>query len=205
MKLQDGEERLACDFISYVDYVRSGGKERLKARAASRRVASILNWLGSARKRSDPSQTPGPWAGSVVSLHEGVITISVTQDRWDKAKKIILWLQEVMASSEGIKHKTLEHHQGFLVYLVRTYPMLNPYLKGIHLTLDSWRPYQGTDRWKLTSRELQQALMEKEDNPWVIEMEDFAAPKFVKPVPRLQGDVEGVAFSSPQNDLQSEL
>jgi len=130
-----------------------------------------------ARKRHDPSQTPGPWAGSVVASHEGVITISVTQDSWDKAKGIILWLREVMISSEGIEHKTLEHHRGFLVYKLWTHPLLNPFLKRIHLTLDSWRPYRAKDGWKLTSQEIQQALMEKEDNPWAIEMEDVAAPK----------------------------
>jgi hypothetical protein len=33
-----------------------------------------------------------------------------------------------------------------------------PYPKGIHLTLDSWRPGQDSDGWKLTSLELQVVL-----------------------------------------------
>ncbi len=60
LKVQDEPGKLACDFISYVDDVRSGGNDRAEARAASRRVASKLNWLGvldAARKRYDPSRT----------------------------------------------------------------------------------------------------------------------------------------------------
>ena len=29
--------------------------------------------------------------------------------------------------------------QGFLNYVVRTYPWLNPYTKGLHLTIGGWR------------------------------------------------------------------
>ncbi len=36
------------------------------------------------RKRRDPCQTPGPWAGSIVHTEDGVITVSVSQERWDK-------------------------------------------------------------------------------------------------------------------------
>ena len=35
----------------------------------------------------------------------------------------------------------MEFIRGLLVYVSRTYRDMNPYLKGVHLTLDSWRPY----------------------------------------------------------------
>ena len=32
-----------------------------------------------------------------------------------------------------------------MVYVARTYQYMNPYLKGFHLTLDSWRPFQDNE------------------------------------------------------------
>jgi hypothetical protein len=44
-----------------------------------------------------------------------------------------------------ILHKKMESIWGFLVYVARTYSTMVPYLKGIHLTLDSWRDGRGLD------------------------------------------------------------
>jgi hypothetical protein len=48
--------------------------------------------------------------------------------------------------------------RGFLMYVVRTYPWINPYMKGLHLTIDSWRPFRGEDGFKLRGKELENAL-----------------------------------------------
>jgi hypothetical protein len=50
-KIRDEDGRIACDFVGYVDDLRSGGNGWTEACAASRRIASLLNWLGAARKR----------------------------------------------------------------------------------------------------------------------------------------------------------
>ena len=34
----------------------------------------------------------------------------------------------------------LQQIQGFLIYVARTYSWINLYLKGLHLTIDMWRP-----------------------------------------------------------------
>ena len=47
---------------------------------------------------------------------------------------------------------------GFLIYVVRTYKWLNPYIKGLHLTIDSWRPGRADNGFKLKGRELKQAM-----------------------------------------------
>lgn len=39
-----------------------------------------------------------------------------------------------------LDRKELEKDRGFLVHLSMVYPTLVPYLKGFHLTLESWRP-----------------------------------------------------------------
>ncbi len=44
------------------------------------------------------------------------------------------------------------------MYVVWTYPWINPYMKGLHLTIDSWRPFRGPDGFKLRGKELERAL-----------------------------------------------
>lgn len=133
-KVRDDDGQVANDFVTYVDDTRSCGSSWLEARQASRTVASKLNWLGiqdAARKRRDPCQDPGPWAGSVVHVSpEGAITVSVTQERWGKPRGIVDWIAEEVSRSDTIEFKTLERYRGFLVNVGRTCPILVPYLKG---------------------------------------------------------------------------
>jgi hypothetical protein len=83
-------------------------------------------------------------------------------------------------------HKTLERQRGFLVYVTHTYPSLVPYLKGIHLTLDSWRPWRDSDGWK--AHDLVAAHLGVE-NPSALHA---SPPKMVHAVPRLLADLEGL-------------
>ena len=87
-KERSKDEKIACDFIIYVDDIRTSGNDWLECRLTSRYVASHMNWLGlqdAARKRQEPTTTPGPWAGLVMQSDGGAITISVGQERWEKA------------------------------------------------------------------------------------------------------------------------
>ena len=45
--------------------------------------------------------------------------------------------------------------RGFFMYVVSTYTWLNPYMKGMHLTVDSWRPGRAEDGFKMTPNETQ--------------------------------------------------
>mmetsp|Transcript_11543 Transcript_11543/g.17733 ORF Transcript_11543/g.17733 Transcript_11543/m.17733 type:complete len:80 (+) Transcript_11543:2996-3235(+) len=55
-------------------------------------MCSYLGLQDAARKRREPSQEPGAWAGSVVSTQGGQVCKSVTQERWDKLKTRVRWL-----------------------------------------------------------------------------------------------------------------
>lgn len=84
---QDGS--LAADIHSYVDDERVTGPTREETWAGSSKLAKLRAYLGlqdAARKRREPSQEPGPWAGVVAHsrLGEPVYKL-VTQIRWDKA------------------------------------------------------------------------------------------------------------------------
>lgn len=199
-KVRAEDAEIACDFVTYVDDTRTCGNSYDEARAASRRVASVMNWLGiqdAARKRRDPCQDPGPWAGSVVHVSgEGVISVSVTPERWSKAQGMINWISECMSTSDSIDFKVLERYRGFMVYISRTYPVITPYLKGVHLTLDSWRPWRRDDGWKMTMAEIRTAreeCPEMDDSVGLGEIGTTKAPASVKWVPRLSHDIKALS------------
>lgn len=56
--------------------------------------------------------------------------------------------------------KTLESYREYLIYISRTYPSINSYLKGIHLSIDSWWPWRADDSWKMSMAEIRNALQQ---------------------------------------------
>jgi len=146
---------IAADVEIYVDDERPSGPTACEAWRASQRISSIQGSLGiqdAARKRRPPSQEPGAWAGSVCHTSDGQVTVLLSEDRWVKTKEMIAGLHEVLHRLEDpgkFDFKKLESERGSLVYVMRTYPAMRPYLRGIHATLDSWRPGRDEDGWKL--------------------------------------------------------
>jgi hypothetical protein len=190
-KFRSRDGNIANDFFVYVDDVRTTGFSAEECWRCTRVVASRYNFLGlqdAARKRRGPSCDAGPWAWSTVLTSGGGVFLTVTVERWQKAKQMIQWIHDGISSGTPLLHKTLESYRGFLVYVSRTYPYLVPYLKGIHLTLDSWRPNRDAEGWKVgVSVELDAALGElfhtRDLQP------DKSAPSHVTPVPRLVHDI----------------
>ena len=43
----------------------------------------------------------------------------------------------------------LQEIRGVLNHIVRTYPWMNPYLKGLHLTIDGWGEGRNSGGWKV--------------------------------------------------------
>jgi len=195
---RDGVWMVASDYSTYIDDGRVMGRDESACRLTTRRVASLLQYLGiqdAARKRRGPKRCPGAWAGALVrSLEEEGIGISVSQEKWDKTRRIIgKWLNEIERSDIKLEHKALERDRGFLVYVARTFRPLRPYLKGIHLTLDSWRKGRDEHGWK--DRDYED--LEK-DEDWEcnlseklrnLAVRDAGAPKSVSPVSRLRDDL----------------
>jgi hypothetical protein len=65
---EDG--RIASDVITYVDDLRTIGASEELCQEVTHRVASVVNYLGmqdAPRKRRPASQTPGAWAGSLIT------------------------------------------------------------------------------------------------------------------------------------------
>ncbi|KAL7567919.1 hypothetical protein ACA910_019632 [Epithemia clementina (nom. ined.)] len=66
---------------------------------------------------------------------------------------------------------------------------MTPYLKGIHLTLESWRSDRDHEGWKLTPGELALLRMGREEPGSAEEHSGEKAPATVKPVSRFAEDV----------------
>ena len=59
------------------------------------------------------------------------------------------WLNRIEDGERSVDHAELASDRGFLVYLSQAYPALAPYMKGIHLTLESWQGGWDAEGWKL--------------------------------------------------------
>ena len=58
-------------------------------------------------------------------------------------KMILMKLVEMLNYNvRKIPRKYILSHSELLVYFTSTYIVLNPHLKGLHITVDLWIPYQ---------------------------------------------------------------
>jgi hypothetical protein len=145
--------------------------------------------------------TAGDWAGTVIHTRMGQVCVKVTQERWDKTRKMVrdIWQEysdrqtelpvEVLGedSAGDLNHKQLERRQGFLVYVDQAYPSLVPYLKGIYITLDSWRSDRNEDGWKQTRVDMEHLRRNGYPEETMKAFSD-EAPRLVMHVPRLEQD-----------------
>jgi hypothetical protein len=110
-------------------------------------------------------------------------------------------------------HKDLERKRGFLGHLAMCYDLLVPFMKGFHLTIDSWRSHRPDSGWKLGDKAWD-AYLEVQDTKGGMSEEELlrlkemrgnaVAPKRVRAVPRFKSDLEAMTVSfSP--DLAPEV
>jgi hypothetical protein len=121
MKIRwDGE--LAAEVFVYVDDGRATGPTELLAWQAGRAYGAGCTRRGvqdASRKRTSPSQTPGPWAGTVTHTDGGKVCGMVSKEKWDKTKRLIAELEEMVAR-DCLPLTRLLQIRGFLMYVVRT-------------------------------------------------------------------------------------
>ncbi|KAL7574514.1 hypothetical protein ACA910_015870 [Epithemia clementina (nom. ined.)] len=188
---------LAADVHPYVDDLRKTAPTEQEAWIAASCMAKTAAYFGlqdAARKRRPPSRTPGAWAGAIVSAEPTGVYKMVSPERWGKVKAPINNLQK-WASQQHINRKSLEKVQGFLVYVSLTFSAMVPYLKGLHLTLENWRPDRDADGWHMTPTEFAAYLQENKPK-WVDldeEPPSISPPAKVSPVPCFKEDVLSLA------------
>jgi hypothetical protein len=210
MKWNDEVDRLAGDLVTFVDDVRTSGYDRENAWQVARQIMSRLQYLGiqdAARKRRPSSQKGGAWAGTIFEICDDAIYKTVSQEKWTKGKLIIDELASAcdqLASVKNLCHKDLERKRGFLIHLAMTFTTITPFLKGLHLTIDSWCPMRDDDGWKFSHKEIRAWLEFKLDDGMseeaIYELLNSGAPSSVRPVPRLFDDLKFLTqFFEPES------
>jgi hypothetical protein len=187
------------------------------------------------RKRQPPVRNPGAWAGSVFRTTETEITQTVAQEKWNKGKLQIAKLKVKYNGVETplFNYKRLEQIRGFLCHVAMTYTLIATYLKGFHLTLAAHHPRRDQQGWKLSPKEWDAYLWASMDEGEILAeaaagLSQFAEdvppptvrtersnknkigeppppPKEVKPVERLETDLEALSVlfcSMPRSQLK---
>jgi hypothetical protein len=190
--------RMAAALHSYVDDLRAVGCSESQCWDVLHCVSTKLAYLGiqvAARKMRPPTMTPGPWAGAVVWASPAGICIRSPKDKWVRAKTLIAQLQQDLAAhqndldcSEGLLLGPLESARGFLVHMQQVYPSMTPYLKGLHLTIDSWLANRDPEGWKVAS------FWEDQPQDWDVTASLPDRPIHVRPVPRYADDLATAVY-----------
>ena len=170
-----------------VDDLRPVGYSEEHCFAVAHQTASRLCYLGiqnASRKTRPPSQEPGAWAGILARVSQDHITVCTAQEKWDKAKGMLQAIRTEWDTTGVLNHKLLEQRRVFFVHLQRVYPAIAPFLKGIHLTLDGWRPGRDADGWRLHDWDEEVAAL---GNP-----SPSVAPVTVQPVTRFEEDLDSL-------------
>jgi hypothetical protein len=179
---QDGA--FAGATLAYVDDLRPVGNSKDHCFSVAHQTASRLGYLGiqnASRKTRPPSQTPDAWASILAQVSPEGITISTSQEKWDKAKEMLQAIRAEWEANGVLNHKLLEQCRGFFIHLQRVYPAIAPFLKVVHLTLDWWRPGQNQEGWRLADW----------DPDLEVEVMTTAA-ETIEPVTRFSDDLESL-------------
>jgi hypothetical protein len=192
-KLNPITRGIAADCAVYVDDLRTIGPSFVECWRVMHRISTYLSYLGiqvAARKTRPPSPTPGPWAGAVAWASAVGICVRSTKEKWVKVQTLLHALEEELQDhltgqqAQGLEFKRLERTRGFLVHLQRTYPAITPYLKGLHLTIDSWRPGRDSEGRKEKHCCHEESYWDEEAETWSAwEDTPLTPPDYVIPVP----------------------
>ena len=197
---EDGS--VAADFVGFVDDFRPCGPSSADCWKACRRLGSLFSYLGlqdASRKRRDALQKAGAWTGAIVWTNGEDVLVRVSEEKFRKTQALIDEVLELIAACPTcLPRKRLEQIRGFLVYVTRTYPASIPYMKGLHLTIDFWRPNRDEEGWKQVPQKgrlikLEESEIDCDDDEgakWVIGYDE--APSEVQAVPRLAMDMKAL-------------
>ena len=107
---------MAADLFIYTDDLRLTGPTSEECWRACHQLGCKLTWFGlqdAAHKRRAPSMEPGAWAGSIIHASNGAVCVSVSQEKWDKTKQWINWMEDIIDNSSKFPHKELRNAVAF--------------------------------------------------------------------------------------------
>jgi hypothetical protein len=153
-KWNDMLQTIACDIRVFCDDFRIIGPTLADTIQATHRLETRMGYLGiqdATRKRRRVTQRPGEWTGSIIIPVEDVgLFVTVSKKKWQKARDILGRLWDLMSSKDEVELivKDLEREVGFLVHLSMAFPLMNPFLRGFYLTMNSWCGDRDSHGWK---------------------------------------------------------
>ena len=150
---------LASDIVVFVDDKRLAASGQVEVKEAGHRCSTREAYLGiqdALRKWRSAGGTkkPGAWAGVVVHVdsEKGVMVLT-SQEKWDRLKRICQhWYDLLTAGETALDYKQLQSDRGFMVYVAQAYTAMKPYLKGFHLSLETWRGGRDEEGWKIRTK-----------------------------------------------------
>jgi hypothetical protein len=87
-------------------------------------------------------------------------------EKGDQLKSICsFWLEIINQGVNELDYKHLLSDWGFMVYVAQAYPGMKPYLKGFHLSLETWQEGCDEEGWKLNAKDRERVDEECEANP----------------------------------------
>ncbi len=144
-------ELLASNFVCFVDNQCVTGEGVEQVVKAGHMLSSRKSYLGlqdSLRKirYHKGTRRPGAWAGACVVVEAEIrVAVLVSQEKWDKMKEICnhwLWIlgrEDLLSTANGC------NLTAGLWSVTQTYPSFKSYLKGFHLSLETWQEGQDSD------------------------------------------------------------
>lgn len=143
---------LATELVIYFDDGRVSGASYDITKRGTRQITARCQYLGNqdaARKRSEVSQRPHAWAGGVVFTDLGICRKTLTQEKWDKVKAFLAWVEQGVRMGAPLEFNKFRSGKGFLLHVAQTFDVAQPYLKGFHLAENMWRPGRDSGGWKI--------------------------------------------------------
>ncbi len=91
-----------------------------------------------------------------VEEEQGVLVLT-SQEQLDHMKTIREhWWSLLERGETNLDSMHLRSDCGFMVYMTQAYPGMKPYLKGFHLSLETWRGGRNSKGWKLPKQQEQE-------------------------------------------------
>ncbi len=106
------------------------------------------------------------------------IAVLVLQEKWDKMKEICgVWLQILRTRNMALDYKQLQSNRGFMVYVSQAYPLFKPYLKGFHLSLETWHGGRDSEGWKMGSASKKDEVQARQSDRQTTKDEEEIVPE----------------------------
>ena len=142
----------------------------------------------------------------VVNAGAEGLYVTCSQEKWNKGKAYVNELQCAIVSNgwDTLDRKELERKRGFLVHMSRTFSYMTPYLKGLHLTLETFRPDRLPSGWKMSKKdwaakfsgesgeEIPKAELDDRIKDAKRALTPDTLPERVKIAPRLASDIQAL-------------